>query len=214
MNYLDILTTLEDYYANLLIVQYHGKSKAVSTIKLFVDLLFVNIIFFQIRDAFDWKTAIGNQLDIIGKWVGVDRFFLGQTYDFSKWFSLLDWDVEPVNSQVGLSDYAYLKEYEAGFVDYAVVQASFNRLPDEQYRILIGLKIIKNSIDHTAKSIDDAIWDYFGGKVYTFWNLEERCLYYYYSSDLNKVMHVAYEKKVLPCPSTVKIQLQEIIENG
>lgn len=214
MNYLDILTILKDYYANLLIVQYHDKPKAVATIKLFVDLLFVNVIFFQIRDAFDWRTAIGNQLDIIGKWVGVDRFFLGQTYDFFQWFSLIDWNSEPVNSQVGFSTFDGFEGVTSGFVDYKLIQTSFNRLPDEQYRILIGLKIIKNNINHTAKNIDDAVWNYFGGKVYTVWDMEERKLQYYYPPELNKVMQVANEKNVLPCPPTVRIQLQEIIENG
>ena len=135
MNYLDILTTLKDYYANLLIVQYHDKPKAVATIKLLVDLLFVNIIFFQIRDAFDLKSATGKQLDIIGQWVGVDRFFLGQTYDFSRWFSLIDWNSEPVNSQTGFSDFNRYEENSDGFVDYRLVRARKNLVKCLEYKV-------------------------------------------------------------------------------
>ena len=87
-------------------------------------------------------------------------------------------------------------------------------MPLEQFRTMIGLKIIKNSIEHTCKSIDDAIWDYFNGQVYTIWDSINRKLIYYYPSELNVVMEVALDKNVLPCPPTVSIQLQEIIQNA
>ena len=82
MDYLKTLQNIEEYYTNLLIVQYHNKPKARKTIKLMARLLWTNMVLLQIRDAFDWKTATGMQLDIIGKWVGVDRFYKGQLFDF------------------------------------------------------------------------------------------------------------------------------------
>ena len=214
MNYLEILKNLEDYYANLLIVQYNRKHKAVATIKLFISLLYVNMIFLQIRDGFDWKTAALAQLRIIGKWVGVNEFYEGQLFDFHPWFSLIDRNSEPDNLQGGFSTFDNFETLEGGFLDYEEIKPTQNRLDVEQFRTMVGLKIIKNNITHTCKAIDDAIWEYFNGQVYTVWDLDNRNLISYYPSELIVIMEVAKAKNVLPCPPTVNIQLQEIIEDA
>lgn len=212
MDYIQTLETLKNYYSNLLIIQYNGKPKATATIKLLVALLYANMILMQIRDGFDWRTALEAQLEIIGKWVGVNKFYKGQFFDFHPWFSLIDWDKEPDNLQGGFSTFETFNTVEGGFLDYEYILPTQNRLAPDQYRIMIGLKIIKNNIDNKCKTIDDAIWNYFEGKVYTVWDLSNRKLIYYYPSELNIVMEVANDKNVLPCPPTVTIQLQEIIE--
>ena len=69
MEYLTLLQKLEDYYANLLIVQYNGKPKATETIKLLVNLVYVNMILTQIRDGFTLESAeisISNYIGDIG----------------------------------------------------------------------------------------------------------------------------------------------------
>ena len=205
MDYLKTLQNIEEYYTNLLIVQYHNKPKARKTIKLMARLLWTNMGLLQIRDAFDWKTATGMQLDIIGKWVGVDRFYKGQLFDFHPWFALIDWNSEPDNLQGG--DFSF----EGGFLDYENILPTQNRLNDTAYRLMIGLKIIKNNISATCKNIDDAIWNYFEGRVYTTWQPDE--LTYYYAPELSEVMQVAQDKNVLPCPTGVRLILKEIIEN-
>lgn len=213
MDYIEQLQTLQNYYANLLIVQYNGKPKATETIKALVRLLYINMILLQIRDGFNWETALENQLEIIGKWIGADKFYKGQFFDFHPWFALIDWNSEPDNLQGGFSTFENFEDLEGGFLDYQTILPTQNRLGIEQFRIMIGLKIIKNSITHTCKSIDEAIWNYFDGKVYTVWDLKNRKLIYYYPSELNVVMEVANDKNVLPVPPTVTIQLQEIINN-
>lgn len=212
MNYLEILNTMEDYYANLLIIQYHNKPRARATIKLMAHFLWANMLLLQIRDAFDWKTAIGKQLDIIGEWVGVDRFYNGQLFDFQPWFALIDWNEEPDNLQGGFATFENFDSVQGGFLDYENIRPTQNRLIDDAYRIMIGLKIIKNSITATCKSIDEAIWEYFGGKVYTVWAPDE--LTYYYAPELSEVIQVAENKKVLPCPTGVRLVLKEIMENA
>lgn len=64
---------LKAYYADLLILQYRSKPRAYATIQASVDLFIQNQILFAIRDAFDIDTAIGAQLDILGKYAGVSR---------------------------------------------------------------------------------------------------------------------------------------------
>ncbi len=125
------------------------------------------MIFLQIRDGFDWKTAALAQLRIIGKWVGVNEFYEGQLFDFHPWFSLIDWNSEPDNLQGGFSTFDNFETLEGGFLDYEEIKPTQNRLDVEQFRTMVGLKIIKNNITHTCKAIDDAIWEYFNGQVYT-----------------------------------------------
>lgn len=211
MDYISLLEQLKQYYANLLIIQYNGKPKATATIKLMAELLLVNMVLLQIRDAFDWQTATGAQLDIIGKWEGVDRFYNGQLFDFRPWFALIPYNSVPDNLQGGFSRYSNFDSGNGGFLNYDNIRPTQNQLVDDAFRIMIGLKIIKNHISATCRNIDEAIWDYFNGRVYTVWASDE--LTYYYHSELSEVMQVAQDKDVLPCPTGVNIILREIIEN-
>lgn len=213
MNYLTILQQLKEYYSNLLIVQYNGKPKAKATIELFVDLLFANVLILQIQDAFDWKTAVGVQLDIIGKWVGVSRSYNGSLYWGNTYLSY------PKSSQLvpndntdslqhGYSDYSTFDSDTGNILTYNDVGFVEQSLNDDDYRVVIGLKIIKNSINHTAKNIDDAIWEYFNGEVYTTWNAHQ--LTYHYPADLTTIIEICNYKNVLPAPTGVSILLNQI----
>lgn len=212
MNYLKLLKQFQDYYANLLIIQYNRKPKASATIKVLVSLIWVNMILLQIREAFDWRTANGKPLDIIGNWVGIDRFYKGQLFDFRAWFALIDWNRGSDNLQGGFSTFETFEILEGGFLDYENILPTQNKLPDEQFRTLIGLKIIKNNITFTCKNIDEAIWKYFNKQVYTIWAPME--VTYHYPSELNVIMEVAKDKNVLLAPTGVNIILREMIENA
>ena len=173
MSYQDDLENLQDYYSNLLIVQYNGKPRAVQTIKQLVNLIYANMILFQIRDGFDWTTAVGTQLDIIGKWVGVSRNYNTNPITSKKLsypeYSRLIPTVTTNIIQGGYSDYSTFANNDGGQLIYNDLKSVDNKLSDDDYRVVIGLKIIYNSINHIAGEIDDAIWQYFSGKVYTTW---------------------------------------------
>ena len=213
MNYLTILQQLKDYYSNLLIIQYNGKPKAKATIELFVDLLFANVLILQIQDAFDWKTAVGAQLDIIGKWVGVSRSYNGSLFWGNTYLSYPDTDqlVPDDNTdtlQHGYSDYSTFDSDTGNILTYDDLGFVEQQLSDADYRTVIGLKIIKNSINHTAKNIDNAIWEYFNGDVYTTWSPHQ--ITYHYPASLNTLIEVCNYKKVLPAPTGVSILLSQI----
>lgn len=210
MNYTLVLTSIINYYVNLLIIQYHDKPKARAVIALLIQMLWADMIIYQIRDAFDWKTAKGKQLDIIGAWLGVSRFYNGQLLFLRPWFSFIDWNTAPDNLQGGFSTFDNFETLEGGIIDYSTIKPTQNQLADDAYSMMIGLKIIKNSIKHTAKNIDNAVWDYFNGDVYTVWS--GNTLTYYYQPVLREVMQTALLKNVLPAPSGVNIELQEITE--
>lgn len=65
---------LIDYYANLLVLQYRQKPKAYATIQTLVTPVIMNQLPLQVQDAFALETAIGVQLDVFGKYVGVTRY--------------------------------------------------------------------------------------------------------------------------------------------
>jgi hypothetical protein len=64
-----------EYYTALLIAQYYNKPKAIGTVDAFVRELVADNIYTQVRDGFDLDTAVGNQLDFIGKLRGTSRYY-------------------------------------------------------------------------------------------------------------------------------------------
>lgn len=217
MDYEQIQKELNDYYSNTLIIQYNDKKRAKSTIALLSELIFDEMLLFKIRDAFDWKTAVGAQLDIIGKWVGVSRtyngnlFFNQPIFSYPKSNDLVPDDLttpfqhgysafSTFDTDVATGDIAELTYRNIGYVE--------QQLSDDDYRTVIGLKIIKNSINHTAKNIDDAIWNYFNEQVYTTWDPHK--VTYNYPASLETVMEVCFYKNVLLAPTGVEIELKVI----
>lgn len=196
------------YYSNLLIVQYNGKPKAKATIELLTWVMFANLIFLQIQNAFNWRMALKSQLDIIGKWVGVDKFYDGNLFGYQAWFSLIDWNKEPDVLQGGFSTFENFDTLQGGFLGYDNISTAKNELSPDDFSRLIGLKIIKNNINHTAKIIDIAIWHYFDGNVYTEWDLPNKELIYHHTAGYTTFMQVAAYKNALPVPSGIRLELR------
>lgn len=67
------------YYANLLINQYIGQPNAYATIQALASIAIINQLPAAIRDGFTLGSAVGTQLDILGKYVGVTRSGQGFT---------------------------------------------------------------------------------------------------------------------------------------
>lgn len=170
MNYKEILKQLQEYYSRLLIIQYNGKKKAKATIELMANLIWSNMALMQIRDAFDWKTAKGVQLDIIGKWVGVSRAYNENNTWSNTYLSYPSYGTDTIaeadSQRGGYSTYADFDTLDGGVLTYKDLQNNKQQLGDEDYRTVIGLKIIKNSIVHNQGNIDDAIFNYFNSDRY------------------------------------------------
>jgi len=105
------ISQLIDYYKNLLIVQYHGQPKAQATIEMYANAILTNGIAFDVRDAYDIDTATGAQLDVLGKYIGIDRYSVNTFVD------------------------GYF-----GFTDYnsSIVPSATERLIDEHGNYIIG----------------------------------------------------------------------------
>lgn len=146
------------YYSNLLIMQYHNKPKAKATIEATVGLLPDDLIM-EVINGFDIETAVGKQLDILGEYVGVDRYYL-------------------VDNQAEL-------------------------LNDEDYRILIKLKAISNTSNLSHKSLEEALYNFFGNSVRmdSDGNME---MTYFVPKNKTPIIQAAIQKEVLPRPMGVR----------
>lgn len=73
------MTTQEiiDYYADLIILQYLGEPKAYATIQTLVDPVIMEQLPVAVQNAFSLDTAVGVQLDVLGKYQGVVRNGMG-----------------------------------------------------------------------------------------------------------------------------------------
>lgn len=61
------------YYADLLPIQYRGKVKAQATIQALARQALGDNIGLAIQNAFNLEDSVGVQLDVLGKYAGVDR---------------------------------------------------------------------------------------------------------------------------------------------
>lgn len=105
------MTTQEliDYYANLLIMQYIGKPRAYATIQTLVTPVVMDQLPAQVQNSFGMDgSAVGVQLDILGKYVGVTRntsTFTGPTVlDDNEFFEMIQIKVIQNNSGSSLSE--------------------------------------------------------------------------------------------------------------
>lgn len=64
---------IRNYYADLLILQYLGKPKAYAHMQTLAEPVLMDQLPDQVQNAFDINTAVGVQLDILGKYCGATR---------------------------------------------------------------------------------------------------------------------------------------------
>lgn len=202
------VTELVEYYQNLLIIQYNNKEKARATIKSISEALLASGILFDIRDGFNIDNAVGAQLDVIGKYVGLDRFYT-MVQDPIDYFAFTDYEeIDPDEEEkFGLTDYANFDDFQYnGTLNYSSVLTQDNKLNDEDFRSLIKLRIIQNNSNHSHKSIDDAIWQVFGDSVVPSSEGDMHMIYFLRNAN-QSIIEAALTKGVLPRPMGVGVSL-------
>lgn len=217
MDYLQALTEVKDYFKNLIILQYKASKQNRALIDSFVDLVFANNVVLQIRDlCLNVEKSEGAQLDVVGAWVGLDRYYNGVDLWDHPYTALVNYSNISSSTydtyQGGFSAYSNFADNDGGFLTYAAWQetrTAVNRMGDDYFRQLIKLKIIKNSIAATNKNIDDAIWQWSDGNVYTTWDVME--VTYHYTSEWKKLVDLAVYKNALLAPTGCTIKTAEVI---
>ncbi len=133
--------TLNDYL-NLITSAFRDKPifKATVTAEVSVQIRVMEVLQSMI-DKFDVNGAVGDQLDIIGKWVGVSRNVsipIPNVY--------FEWDGSPYNG------------WDYGTWQPNLAPTDVTTLPDDAYRTLIRAKIAANRWDGTIEGAYD-IWE-------------------------------------------------------
>lgn len=148
---------VKNYYADLLILQYHSKPKARETVKMGVDIYTTDGLVYQLQDILDIDEAQGAQLDIIGKILDCPRIVQG-VYNDLKYFQFHIDETSLGFSTVGNPTNATLKSirnYQEG--EYS--------LPDEDYRFLLKFKAAVNVMRGSMQGMDETLWNVFQGDV-------------------------------------------------
>lgn len=199
-----------DAYTKLLIIQYNNKPKAIATIALIAREMLADGLIFDVQDAFDIESAIGVQLDILGKYIGLDRYYTGQN-DLPTAFGFTDPSQDEPDGVEGFSDPSDFLTKDGTFLIASEVISDNQILSDTDFRFLLKLKIIQNTSNHSDKSIDDNLFKFFGTSVYAIDNYN-MSMTYFVDSDMLQIVLIAIQKGVLTRPMGVLIN--SIITSG
>lgn len=216
MDYIKTLEDIKSWARDLIILQYYGSSKNRALIDLIVEIIFANNLILQIRDlCLNIDESIGAQLDVIGKWVGIDRYYDSIDLWEQPYTSLVNYsnviNDDYLEWQGGFSTFSNFNNNDGGFLTYKAwrdTRTKVNQIGDTYFRELIKLKIIKNSIAFTNKNIDDAIWNWSNNRIYTTWDTME--ITYHYPKELSNLMKLAIYKNILLAPTGCTIKTEVI----
>lgn len=214
MNYADTVAALVAYYADLLIGQYRTKPKARATVAAFTagadgqHGLLGNVLALQVRAAFDLDTAVGKQLDILGKYIGASRYFFG--LDLNKSFlQVIDYDDPNPGAAVGMADYDAVVQppswYTMTYDDFVE-----NTLTDDEYRrVLHFLAAVKNS-DYAYGTLDSICYTFFFANVNLKVTGNMAYTYQHLTSDGDNLFSIIKQMGLLPAPAGVTVTAQEV----
>ena len=204
------MTTQEliDYYKGLLILQYAVQPNALATVDATIKALVQDQVVSKVRDGFDVETAIGAQLDILGKYRGINRTLFGVVADD-------DW---------GMMEYGDVDDSLSGWIEYADADPFVNwleyndlngvpyPLTDTQMRRLILLAAQTHSWDGGLGSLDDILYATFGAYVTVVDNQNMSITFQHQSADPDSdgLWAVAVLADVLPHPAGVSYTIVEV----
>lgn len=154
------IEAIKKYYSDLLIVQYRTKPRAIATVRLLAALPNGDGLLDQEIACFDLNTAVGAQLDILGKIVGVQREVYGLDLEHT-FFSFTRYDGEPDSIGFGrYTDNPYSTDLFLRYNNWAVYT-----LTDFELRTLIKLKIIFNNAYSSLKDLKEGLYAAFAGDI-------------------------------------------------
>jgi len=192
---------LIDYYTNLLIIQYNQKPKARAMIAAFSKQLLANGVFFDVRDGYNIDTAVGKQLDVLGKYIGLDRFY--NQDDLDGFFAFSYYEEDPIDPlKIGFSEYADYDTWEGKMLTYDDVITKQGRLIDDDYRFLLKLKIILNNSNFSHKEIDDSLFKFFGQDLVAD-SVGDMVMDFFVTENKSTIIKAAIAKSLLPIPMGV-----------
>lgn len=154
------IEAIKSYYEALLIFQYRTKAKAKEHIRLLAGLPACDGMLEQEMTCFDLATASGEQLEFLGRIVGVEREVYGLDLEHS-FFSFTRYADTPDSVGFGrYTDDPYSTDLLLRYNNWAVYT-----LTDFEMRALIKLKIIFNNAYSSLKYLKEALYTAFAGDI-------------------------------------------------
>lgn len=152
------------YFTNLLILQYKNKPKAKATIEALTRNSFSDttgkIFPIEVQNAYNLDTAVGTQLDVLGKYLGKDRilkFVVDNTFKISEYDALED--------PIGFGEYEQeLETYP--YAEYRYVNYETSVISDENYRSILKMLAYLKDKPLSLENIDIALEQAFDGLIY------------------------------------------------
>jgi hypothetical protein len=174
-----IVGTLQEqvaYYQDLLIAEYQNSPRALATIAIYVKQALGDMLAADLDPAFTLETAVGPQLDILGKYIGLSRNIgLPAAQPFFEFSDYLG----PVDSPNGFTDYLNPATNAAVIWDnYLFVGAENTALSDAAYLFMLKMQIVLNSNNGTLSSIMEFLETFFPGQVKLIDNKNMTITYY------------------------------------
>lgn len=173
---MSLITDQCAYYAALLLAEYSDSPRAQATIEIYVKQALGDMLASQLDPAFTLDTAVGPQLDVLGKYIGLSRNIglpIAQPfYEFSDY-------IGPTNSPNGFTDYLNPATNAGVIWDNYLFQGTENTaLSDTAYLFMLKMQIVLNSNDGTLATIMDFLEAFFPGQVRLVDNANMTCTYY------------------------------------
>lgn len=152
------------YFTNLLILQYKNKPKAKATIEALTRNAFSDttgkIFPIEVQNSYNLDTAVGTQLDVLGKYLGKDRVLkipLDNNFKMSEYDALED--------PIGFGEYEQeLETYP--YAEYRYVNYSTSTIADENYRSILKMLSYLKGKSLSLENIDFALEQAFDGLIY------------------------------------------------
>lgn len=201
-----------DYYADLLIKQYRDKPKARATINGYVEIMPMDALN-EMNDAYELEKSIGKQLSILARWVGVNRNYPSPRYKSGTYFAqpyIRENSIESTDVlQSGFQQFNNPQPWNGPFLTTDDIVFDDNKIGDDDLKVLVKLKIIKNNVRATQGKIDNAIFEVFGTDIYTTWP-EAKVLVYNCKSQYTTAITIGKVNNWLPRPTDCRILIKEI----
>jgi len=197
---------IKAYYANLLIIQYNNKPKAWATIAALVNQVAqLDLLIFAMRSGgFTLDNAVGAQLDILGSWLGVRRYYYG--VDTSKrYFGMPEYG-DSFPAFLGFLRYGDDPASTQYFKQYSDLSPTSGLLGDGDFRRFLKYIAQLRVMNVTLESIDALMTQFFGSVIHATDN-GDMTITYTIAANSDTVINMIVATNAFPKPAGVAIIL-------
>ena len=198
------LDDIKKIYADLLIAQYRNRTRARATIGLLAGEATCDGLLLLEQNCFDLDTALGAQLDIIGRIVGVPRNIYGLDLSHTYW---------EMTGYSGTPTGIDMQRYNDAIIGPELMlryrSTATYTMSDFEMRALIKLKIVYNTARETLKDFMESLYAAFSGGITIVDNFDVT-ITYKVDSQYTTMMTIASYLGIIPKPMGVALTIEQI----